>query len=479
MGSRLRWGVLAAAACLAVAAGCGSGGDKAGGGSSQNPIVLTLESENVPQQTGAPEFAAAVGRLSAGSLRVDLVPAERGNDVDYERGVVDDVRSGKVQLGIVGVRVWDTLGVTSFRALLVPLLVDSLELQGRVLASTLSARMLDGVEKAGVVGIALLPGPLRLPYGFTRPFVGPDDYRGASFGFVPGRVAATALESLGARGATYPPGELTGLDGAELDPATIVYNGVEQRRGWLTANVVLWPKPFSIVMNKRAFAALTEEQQELLRRAGREAAAPELRQVARDSATALSRACAAGKLAFASASTQELAALRRAVQPLYAKLASDPETKRALDEIADLRRGGPRMPPAPADCPRAGGAASSPASLEGTWKLDRGTEQELIDAGIDPVNAAALARLPGTPALVFDHGRHRGLDLETGKVLSTGTYEVDGDVVRLVFASGVAVQLGRVYSLRWSVYRDSLRFEAVPGSEPLIALVLRPWSRVR
>ena len=109
----------------------------------------------------------------------------------------------------------------------------------------------------------------------------------------------------------------------------------------------------------------------------------------------------------------------------------------------------------------------------------QGTKQELLDAGIDPKNAEALSRLPGTPALVFEHGRHRGIDLETGKVLSTGTYDIEGDVVHLVFESGVAVQFGRVYSLRWSVYRDSLTFAPIPGNEPLILLVMRPWKRVR
>ena len=53
------------------------------------------------------------------------------------------------------------MGVTSFQALLAPFLVDSLELERRVLESPLATRMLEGVEQAGVVGIALLAGPLR------------------------------------------------------------------------------------------------------------------------------------------------------------------------------------------------------------------------------------------------------------------------------------------------------------------------------
>lgn len=471
---------LVAVAIAAAATACTGSGDKAGGGSDGGPpLVLTLESEDDVQLTPAPEFAAAVARVSAGSLRIELVRAGRSTEVDFERGVVDDVRRGKAQLGLVGVRVWDTLGVPSFRALVAPLLVDSLELERRVLASALPVQMLGGVERAGVVGIAVLPGPLRMPLGVTRAFVSPGDYRGATMGTRVAGVARTTFRALGARPRSTASGDLSGLDGIELDPTTIHYNGFDERRGWLTTNVVLWPKPYSIVMNRRAYDSLTSRQQELLRRAGREAATPERRQLARDAATALARVCAAGKLRLVEASPAELAALRRAVRPVYDELERDPETAGALREIADLRGSGTGGTAGTSPCREPTTRTASAQALQGTWRLSRATKQQLVDAGVDPKSAEALSRLPGTPALVFDHGRYEGIDLETGEVLASGTYEVEGNVVRLVFETGVAVQLGRVYSLRWSVYRDSLTLSAIPGSEPLTALVLRPWKRVR
>ena len=411
---------LVAVAIVAAATACGgSSADKAGGASPGEPLVLTLESEDDPPLTGAPEFADAVARLSRGSMRIRLVKAGRGTEIDFERGIVEDVRGGKAQLGIVGVRVWDTMGVPSFRALLAPLLVDSLPLEMRVLESSLADRMLDGVEQAGVVGIAVLPGPLRLPFGLSRALVGAGDYRDATLGLRPGGVARMTFRALGARTRTYPPGDVSGLDGAELDPTTIVYNGLDQTKGRLTTNVVLWPKPFSIFMNRRAFDALTSDQQSLLRRAGREAAEPERRQVERDAAAALARDCQAAKLSFVEASPAERAGLRAAVQPVYDELGRDPGTAHALSEIGEMRDA--ESPPASSEtrCSGSSTRAASSSALEGTWKVAKGTKQELLDAGIDPKNAEALSRLPGTPALVFEHGRHRGIDLETGKVLST------------------------------------------------------------
>ena len=316
----------------------GGRGDKAGGDQQAQPLVLTLESEDDLSLTGAPEFAAAVDRLSEGLIRIEHVPAGRGTEIEWEKGVVEDIRGGKAQLGIVDARVWDTLGVTSFRAMLAPFLVDSLELERRVLESPLATRMLEGVEHAGLVGIALLPGPLRSPFGISHLLLGPTDFRGATIGIRPAGLMRTALRALGAEAKVYVPGILSGLDGAESNPKAIDYNSWE---GALTTNVVLWPKPYTIVMNRGAFEALTSEQQEILREAGREALGPELDELVHDSSEALSAACARGALTLVSASAVDLAALREAVQPVYEELESDPETEELMGDITEMRSSEP------------------------------------------------------------------------------------------------------------------------------------------
>ena len=66
---------------------------------------------------------------------------------------------GRRDSASVGARVWDTMGVTSLRALVAPFLVDSLALERRVLESPLAAKMLAGLDRAGVVGLALHARP--------------------------------------------------------------------------------------------------------------------------------------------------------------------------------------------------------------------------------------------------------------------------------------------------------------------------------
>jgi len=124
-----------------------------------------------------------------------------------------------------------------------------------------------------------------------------------------------------------------------------------------------------------------------------------------------------------------------------------------------------------------GRIVSSP--IEGRWKGKRFTVQELVAAGLTRKNAEALVRLvKGTPGLDLRNGRYKGLNLDTGRVGSTGTYRLSGNVVTFIFRTGAAVDFGRPYLLHWSVYRDRLTFSAVPGRPPLRALILQPWIRV-
>ena len=265
---------------------CRVDADKAGGEPKAKPIVLTLRARGRPDPVGGAEFADALERLSSGSTRIEFVAAKWGAQVNYDWGVVQDVRDGKAQLGIVGVRVWDTLGVTKAQALLAPFLVDSQALQRRVLESPLAFRMLDGHRDgarrgrgrpaaccAGSGSLASLPVPRtirarrrgsarrRLRRAAFGQALGAD-----SKGYVPGSQPASTSTPTRSRSRTttttgWPHGERRALAEAALDR--------DESRG---------------VRRPHARAAS-------LSRAGREALAPELRQIERDEADALAEAC--------------------------------------------------------------------------------------------------------------------------------------------------------------------------------------------
>lgn len=326
-------------AAAVAAAGCSAAGtDKAGDAAPTKPAVLTLAAWDTDYAVA--NFAAEVARLSGGSLRIKLATSwqSRGDPsgIDHERALVGDVRSGRVPLGIVGVRVWDRLGVPGFRALVAPFLIQSLDVQGQALEGDAGEHALASVSRRGVVGIALLPGFLRRPFGITRPLVRPSDFRGATIGVVPSGVAAATFRALGARSRSYVPGDLAGLDGSELDLLTIVGNGYDTRRRTLTDNVVLWPKPQTIIMNRESFERLQPAERRVLRLAARTAFGLELRRDARVEKRARALLCTDASITLATATAADRAALRRAAAPVYRALEKDAPTRAWIMQIRTL-----------------------------------------------------------------------------------------------------------------------------------------------
>ena len=408
-------------------------------------------------------FAAAVRRLSGGTLRIEFKSAWREGTPGYETGVIGDVKAGKADLAWAGSRAFDSVGVAAFDALHAPLLIDSYALERRALQSPLVREMLGGLKPLGVVGLGILPGPLRKPLGVSR-LVGPADYAGKTLAFQRSRVAEQTLRALGARGAEIPfAGAIDAYDGVEQEIAVDRRHGYDAHAKYLTTNVNLWPRPVVIFMNRNAFDKLNGRQRTALHDAAR-VALP---------ATLAIRAGGGD---------------RRCGEPLPPRRA--------------LRHGRQSRP---------GGAASrGPARLRpararrADQGRDRADPSHAVPSGLHPGRAGMLQhrlaaarhrqghadrrRLPrphhaGGPAR---RGSLRGevnpenygsskMVLDRGRVTqqqpagdsAAGTYTVAGHTVTLTFTrsagGGARTRPGEVWYFGWSLYRDQLTLAPVPG----------------
>lgn len=463
--------LLAAAVLVMAAAACGGSGDKAGGRVEAaarpvgKPVTLTLVTVD---DLWAREFGAAARRLSGGTIRIDVRVGGKAI-VDYERRLVARVRAGDADMASVGARAWDRLGVTSFQGLVAPFAIDSLGLQRRVLESPIATRSLEGIRSLGLVGLALLPGTLRRPFALAGRLGGPDDYAGATIGTRFGRVAQESLAALGATPEGYRIGSLAGLDGAALDLTTIVSNGYDAPGSQLTANVVLWARPETIVISRESFDRLPAAQRDVLRRAGREAAGPVSARIAREQKESLELLCNRGALSLVTALPAELAALRAAVRPVVDRLERNGATRRLLAEIRRLRAQEP--PPAPLRCAgRAGGASA----LEGAWESTV-TEDEMLANGATPQEAATYG---GRGTLELKDGRWT---FRNHRATVAGTYAVGAKSIRFTMLTCTAnpCEPGATTEYTWSEYRERLSFERRAGRPYWPALVAEPRRRVR
>ena len=441
--------VLAAAATTAAACS-GSSSDKAGGAEKQKPVVLTFASltGNTPPQLQ--EFADEVVRRSDGTLRIKFQREWRSGDPDAERGTIKDVRAGKVDMGWVGARVFDRLGVRDFQPLLAPLLVDSYELEGRVFENEIAANMLDGVEELEVVGIGVLPGPMRKVLGIRHPFLEPSDFDGQVIGGAKNELADRTYRALGATLEALPAGgSLEGLDAAEEQLGAIWENRDNKLAKYVTANVNIWPRPLVIFAGKDVFESLSPEQQDVLRE-GAVAAVPAALAAARAEDDEAARQLCRRGLTFTAASEGELAELRTALEPVYAELRADAETESEIDAITKLKSEVAATAEAPA-CSSTEPAATASRIPDGTYETTL-TKADWVKGGVPEGSPACC--LIGTIRMIFDAGELTGLEPD-GEVGFEASYTV--------FRDQIEAQMDPDYIItaRWSLKGDTLTFTDV------------------
>jgi TRAP-type C4-dicarboxylate transport system substrate-binding protein len=387
---------LTLAALVVTAPGCDIGGsaDKAGG--SHAPVELRLAVAYEADDADAPVaryFASRVRTLSSGSLRVRVVFDAAGQRiVDPEASVARMVRDGDFELGWIGSRAWDRLGVRSFQALQAPFLVTSYALLDRIATGRIAARMLAALNRNEFVGLALVPDRLRYPFGVRRPLATPADFAGARVRVIPSRATDALMRALGATPVHVSDDDIdAAMADGEIDGTEHSLGGTWPGGRYLTANVAFFARAITLFASDSAYQVLTDDQ----RSAVRDAAHQTVAHVAADpppESALVRRHCDYGNVV--SASRDELAELERAAQPVYTQLQRDTQTRALIADIRRLKSTTP-VPPTrpPADCGSetraAQGRRISPSILNGTyrWRLTKagaiatGTRRDDPDIG--------------------------------------------------------------------------------------------------
>lgn len=330
--------IIGAVAVVCVAAAGCQGPDRAGGRVGQRVTVVTLANANEAPPNQMAVFADEVAKASGGTLRVEFKNNWRHTEPQAERGIVADVQAGKVDLAWVGARVFDKVGVTSFQPLLAPLLIDNQDLQGKVFDAGIPEQMLGGLSGIGLVGVGVLPGPLRKLLSKGEPLTSREAIRSKKIGIQDSAVAEQTFAALGATTMALPGGaKIADVDGYEQQLASIEGNHYEEQGAKnVVGNLNLWPRPLVVVAGKKVWDRLTNAQHTALTSAARSALAPALAASRAEDATAVARLCANG-IALPAATSEQLADLRAAVQPVLDKIAAGPKLGAWLHRIEDLK----------------------------------------------------------------------------------------------------------------------------------------------
>jgi TRAP-type C4-dicarboxylate transport system substrate-binding protein len=458
-------------ALLFIVAGCGSVGFDKAGGSHRTPVVLTMANGNfAPQELQA--FADEVARRSGGALRIKFETNWRRGQRDAETGLIRDVRAGKADLGAVGGRAWDAVGVTSLDALQAPFLIDSYALEQDVLESAIPARMLQGLGPLGLAGLGVLPGPLRYPLSGPRPLRTPADFAGLRVGYQGATEPADSLRALGAKPVQLPAGaRWQGIDAIEQQLASIYGNSYNTFAKYLTANVPFWPRPWVIFTSKKELASLAPSERAVLRQAASQAIPAALSAVRTLERTALAALCRA-RIDLVTATPADLSQLRAAVAPVLARLERTPQTRSFIASIEARRETAGAAAAAALSCaPQAPPAASGLPDGSYTTRITPGDvrRSDLLPGDV----ARDLAQSHFT--LVLKSGSFVLYQLHPSgqrEIGIEGTYSLYRD--RFVGTGSN----GDVVRARWSFDGTNLRFADVEPKGPYsVVWGSEPWTR--
>jgi TRAP-type C4-dicarboxylate transport system substrate-binding protein len=467
--------IAAVSVVLATSACDSSESDRVGGEEPASPAAGRATTLTLANVNSEPEvlqlFAQKVEDLSRGRLKIRFEnnwgQGRRGN---AEVNLIRDVQAGKADLGWAGSRSFDLVGDRAFGPLHAPMMIDSYALELKVVEDEGVVRpMLASLDRLGLDGVGVLPGPLRRPLA-TRRLVAPADWSGMRIGHAGGNQIDASLRALGAQPRIIvSSGEFTGFDGVESHITSIAGNGYNHEAPYLTGNVVLWPRPLVLF----AADSVTRAQLGVLQEAAR-AAAPAVVDALRDSDEERMGVICRQDLKLSFASPSALTRLRQAFRPVYGSLERDAGTNATLSRIERIASA-LGEPPEAVSCDDQT-PPSAAAIPDGTYEVTV-TPRDSLRAGIapdDPIVRAGVA--------------HFRLELDQGNftVVSTkdpdggeGTYSVYRDRIEITMIDGTLL------TARWSFEDGRLRFEDVslPGARGTrYARAMwssHPWTKVR
>jgi TRAP-type C4-dicarboxylate transport system substrate-binding protein len=495
---------------VVTTAGCGAlTGNKAGGPA--DPVVLRMASVNGEPgyNPGVDELLQRVEAVSNGNVKIDMAFRAGEFAPDAEQQIVRGVADGTYDLGVVGTRVFDTLGVRNFQALDAPMLIDSYAAEAAVIESDIPAQMLRSLDRLQISGLGLIADGLRKPIAVEKPLLSPKDWAGIGFGTYRSQTLTSAIRALGAE-----PTEVIGphrdraveqdeIQGFEMNLLGYRLGNLRHKAPYVTANVNLWPQMFAIIGQPDRLASLSGDQRDWLTRAVREAAAASTRLVEGDPRF-IDDLCQEG-VRFANASDADIRGLREAFAPVYTDLQQDQDTAEFIAAIEQLKRQtstnalaipdrctGPAPDSAAQPSIEPKKKTTTVTALDGTWEVAFTENEFAATEGVDP--SEIQPEMAGTFVVTFDRGDITG-PMKPGEPAPEGlTYAVEGDTFTIYSTDasmgGMVPPPGpAVWKYRWSVFNDTLTFEKLGGQEPDCSLtvskgmcepsvfVVKPWHR--
>jgi TRAP-type C4-dicarboxylate transport system substrate-binding protein len=413
-------------------------------------------------------FASEVSRLSSHAVTVVIDSGQhRDKGRAGDAAILDDVVAGTEDLGVVTVEALEAKGVTALDALAAPGVITSVEAAAAVASGPVASTMLADVSAhSGVVGLGIVPGRIHYLVGSATAVRSGADLKGQPvtlFG-----ASKIGKESFEALGATVQLDDRTNTvtyigRAGDASPNDISTRAMTSVANVIMGNVPLWPENFVIVMNKKAYDALSTATRDLLGKAGLSQADPRATVVEGEESGALDTLCKNKMVTTEEMAPDALKALREQMLTVTDRLRSDvtvgPITKAVESQVAAFAA------PKALACPSPGAPEFAPTPLTGTASALVGTWT--LDVTQEMWNKAQHA--PGEDGEV---GRHTLIFRADGSAEHISPDKNDLPITLQVRDSVLTMKIGgtctdcgsgETWQFDWSVLGDQLALSRHPG----------------
>jgi TRAP-type transport system periplasmic protein len=305
--------------------------------SAPKPLVLRFANTYGSRFAELDWFADEVAELSSGAIRIEFVDkwATAHNPCE-ETATVAGVMADQADLGWAGTRAFGCLGVRSLDPLQAPFLLQEYASLDAVCRADLTYEMLAPLDRLGLVGLVVLPGPHRKPFAFTRRLAAPRDFAGARLRAHESLVADATYRALGAQPVTLSARQMASqpdvlIDGLDLHVEALAGWGF---RGSVTYNVNLWPRTIAIVASRRSYRWLGATDQEILHEAARRTLGQALDHLAGQEQRDRDSLPTSASPIYAD--DDQLALMRSLVEPVHDDLRKHAETGAFLERLETI-----------------------------------------------------------------------------------------------------------------------------------------------
>lgn len=225
------------------------------------------------QGQGAEHFIDLVSKKTNGEIVIKFYP---DSTLGNTQAIVSGTRGGTIDIGMVGAHALSGLS-KDFSVLDIPFIFKDKDHAHRALDGKVGQELFDTVKSKGIVGLAYFENGFRNITNNNKPIKPPDDVKGLKIRVPQSQILVKTFEALGANPVPMAFGELytameTGAIDSQDHPMPALYSGKfyeVQKYLSLTNHAYT---AVAVVMNKKKFDKLTDEQQKIIVESAREAA---------------------------------------------------------------------------------------------------------------------------------------------------------------------------------------------------------------